>query len=64
MRVIPAIPRTGADEYAICKPLRPPIAYGSATEWVVRIVAVRAYRRRVVITIVRPDLHPDRDLSL
>jgi hypothetical protein len=64
MRVIPVIPRAGADKYAICKPLRTPIAYGSATERIVRIVAVRAYRRRVVITIVRPDLYPDRNLSL
>jgi hypothetical protein len=64
VRVVEAVPRTGADEYTIHEPLRAPIAIGRAAERIVRIVPVGAHRGRVIKPVVRTDMHSDRNLCV
>src|SRR5579864_372819 len=68
MRVVPVVPRAGANEDAVCKPLRTPIAIGRAFIRIVRIVAKLTNGRPVVVivrrAVRRADLHAERNLRM
>src|SRR5215469_10594227 len=63
LHVVETIPRAGANEHAVSKPLWAPVTVRCATERIVRIVSVRARRRNVVVAVVRPDMDTDRNLG-
>ena len=63
LHVVETIPRAGANEHAVSKPLWAPVTVRCAAERIVRIVSVRARRRNVVVAVVRPDMDTDRNLG-
>ena len=64
MPVVEVIPGTDADEHAIHKIIRAPVAVGRATKRIIRIISVCADRGRIVITVIRANLDADRNLRL
>lgn len=64
MPVVEVVPGADADEHAICKIIRTPIAVGCATKRIIRIISVGADRRRIVVAVIRTDLHADGNLRL
>jgi hypothetical protein len=64
MHVIEVVPRSGADEYSVDKPVRPPVAVGGAIERIIGVVTPCAYRRRIVQAVARTYLYADRNLGL
>jgi hypothetical protein len=63
VHVVKPIPRAGANEHAVDKPLRPPVTIRSATKRIVRIVSVRTCRGNVVVAVIRTDMNTDRNLG-
>ena len=63
VRVVEVIPRARANEHAVDKPLRSPVAVRSAPVRIVRVVAVGACRRNVVVAVVPADMDTDRNLG-
>jgi hypothetical protein len=63
VHVVEPIPRAGANEHAVGKPLRPPVTVRCATKRIVGIVSVRACRGNVVVAVVRTDMDTDRNLG-
>ena len=64
MPVVEVIPGTDADEHAIHKIIRAPVAVGRATKRIIRIISVCADRGRIVVTVIRTNLDADRNLRL
>ena len=64
VRVVEPIPRPGANEHAVDKILRPPVAIRSTTKRIIRVISVRAGRGNVVVAVVRTDVDTDRNLGL
>jgi hypothetical protein len=62
MGVVEAIPGAGADEHTAGEPLRTPVTIGCAVKRIIRIIPVRADRRRVVKAVIRT--YPDTDGNL
>ena len=64
VHVVEPIPRPGANEHAVDKIIRPPVAIRSTTKRIIRVVSVRAGRGNVVVAVVRTDMDPYRNLGL
>src|SRR5262249_35594007 len=64
VQVVEAIPGPGANEHAVDKILRPPVAIRSTTKRIIRVVSVRAGRGNVVVAVVRTDMDTDGNLGL
>src|SRR5215831_11598284 len=63
LHVVETIPRAGANEHVVNKPLWAPVTVRRAAERIVRVVSVRARRRNVIVAVVRPDMDADRNLG-
>ena len=63
LHVVETIPRAGANEHVVNKPLWAPVTVRRAAERIVRVVSVRARRRNVIVAVVRPDMDTDRNLG-
>lgn len=64
MRVVEVVPGAGADEHAADEPLGSPVTIGRAPERIIRIEPVRAYRRRIVQSVIRAYTDPNGNLRL
>src|SRR5262249_1399554 len=64
VQVVEAIPGPGANEHAVDKIVRPPVAIRSTTKRIIRVVSVRAGRGNVVVAVIRTDMDTDRNLGL
>src|SRR5262249_11144359 len=63
VRVVEVIPRARANEHPTRYPLRSPVAIRTAPESIVRVVAVGACRRNVIVAVVPADMDTDRNLG-